>query len=48
MIYFEGFILHQLEIQWYIEMIFMIDHGCMPSIKRFVDSQTNNSCLWGV
>ena len=48
MIYFEGFVLYQLATQWYIEMILMIDHGCMPSIKRFVDSQTDSSCLWVV
>ena len=46
MIYFERFVLHQLATQWYIEIIFIIDHGCMPSIKRYVDSQTDNNCLW--
>jgi hypothetical protein len=29
MIYFEGFVLHQLATQCCIEMIFMIDHGYM-------------------
>jgi len=33
MIYFEGFVLHQLETQWYIEMIFMIDHDYMQALN---------------
>ena len=50
MIYFEGFVLYQLATQWYtqwyIEIIFMIDHGYMQAFKRFVDSQIDSSCLW--
>jgi len=33
MIYFERFVLHQLATQWYIEMIFMIDHGYMEALN---------------
>ena len=48
MIYFEGFVLYQLATQWYIEIIFMIDHGYIQAFKRFVDSQIDSSCLWVV
>jgi len=33
MIYFEGFVLYQLATQWYIEMIFMIDHSYMQALN---------------
>ena len=33
MIYFEGFVLHQLAILWYIEMLFMIDHGYIQALN---------------
>ena len=46
MVYPERF--HQLATQWYIKMIFMIDHGYMQALKKFVDSQIDNSCLWVV
>ena len=32
MVYHERF--HQLATQWYIEMIFIIDHGYMQALKN--------------